>query len=197
MKIICDEHCAEYSHPGHPERPNRITRTLDHLRAQQELAITWAVPAPADNASVLRAHTEYHLARLEESRDFDEDTPFYPGIGDYARSSAGAALEALQIDTFLLSCRVLGRGVEHRLRRRQVQLVLRLRCRRRAADRRISVRTGRGGRCDALDGRAPSRIHRGRRRGADRAGRGALRCWRRVREQARRSLVVRAAFFRS
>jgi len=96
MKIICDERCAEYSHPGHPERPHRITDTLKRLRAQQELAITWEKPDLVEDASLLRAHTDEHLARLQEAKDFDEDTPFYPRINDYARSSAGAAMAALR-----------------------------------------------------------------------------------------------------
>jgi acetoin utilization deacetylase AcuC-like enzyme len=99
MKIICDERCAEYSHPGHPERPHRITGTLERLRAQQELAITWAKPGPVEDTSLLRAHTEEHLGRLLQSPDFDEDTPFYSRINDYARSSAGAALAALRCAT--------------------------------------------------------------------------------------------------
>ena len=40
MKIITDEHCTEYSQPGHPERPERITPTVEKLRAQTELAIS-------------------------------------------------------------------------------------------------------------------------------------------------------------
>ena len=97
MNIICDERCAEYCHPGHPERPHRILGTLERLRAQQELAITWATPDPVEDASLLRAHTEEHLARLQETKDFDEDTPYYPRIPDYARASAGAALAALRL----------------------------------------------------------------------------------------------------
>src|SRR5258708_13095352 len=96
MKIITDEHCAGYAQPGHPERPERITMTLEKLRAQKELSITWSAPAKADEAAILRAHSPQHLARLTESRDFDGDTPFFPRIADYAPPSVGAALEALQ-----------------------------------------------------------------------------------------------------
>lgn len=49
-----------------------------------------------DDATLLRAHTSEHVARLAEERDFDVDTPFLPGIGGYARASAGAALGALK-----------------------------------------------------------------------------------------------------
>jgi acetoin utilization deacetylase AcuC-like enzyme len=96
MKIITDERCTGYSTPGHPERPARITGTLELLRSQQELPITWAAPAPVDAAAILRAHAPEHLARLNEREDFDGDTPYHEGIGDYARASVGAALEALR-----------------------------------------------------------------------------------------------------
>jgi acetoin utilization deacetylase AcuC-like enzyme len=96
MKIICDERCTGYAQAGHPERPERITRTLQRLRAQKEIPITWTKPVPADDTSLLRAHTREHLARLGEERDFDADTPYFPDIGKYARASAGAGLEALK-----------------------------------------------------------------------------------------------------
>ena len=96
MKIITDEHCAEYSHPGHPERPQRITAAVEKLRLQTELPITWAKPRPCAEAVLLRAHAPEYLARLKEAQDIDADTPYLPGIADYARASAGAGLEALR-----------------------------------------------------------------------------------------------------
>jgi acetoin utilization deacetylase AcuC-like enzyme len=96
MKIICDERCTGYSHPGHPERPERIAATLQRLRSQKELSIAWATPVPAETPALLRAHTQEHINRLGEARDFDVDTPFFPDIGKYARASAGAALDALK-----------------------------------------------------------------------------------------------------
>jgi len=96
MKIITDEHCAGYRQPGHPERPERITTTLQRLRRQKEFPITWAKPGRPENASLLRAHTAEHLARLEQPVDFDGDTPYLPNIADYARASAGAGLEAMK-----------------------------------------------------------------------------------------------------
>lgn len=96
MKVITDERCAEYRQPGHPERPERILSTLQRLKAQNELPITWSSPGPVSDAILLRAHTKEHLLRLKQPHDFDADTPFFAGITDYARASVGAALTALQ-----------------------------------------------------------------------------------------------------
>ena len=96
MKIITDDACTGYSRPGHPEKPARIERTLEKLRGQTELPITWARPGPADDAAILRAHTPELLASLGTAEEFDADSPAYPGIANYARASVGAALEAMR-----------------------------------------------------------------------------------------------------
>ncbi len=96
MKIITDERCIKYSAPGHPERPARISRTLEKLRGQTELPIAWTKPLPADEHAILRAHSARHLERLDEPDDFDGDTPAYPDIANHARRSVGSALAALQ-----------------------------------------------------------------------------------------------------
>lgn len=96
MQIITDDHCAGYSHPGHPERPERILATQAHLRRQTDLPLRWSQPAACDETALLRAHSPQHLNRLLEPRDFDLDTPFFPHIADFARASVGAALAAMQ-----------------------------------------------------------------------------------------------------
>jgi acetoin utilization deacetylase AcuC-like enzyme len=96
MKIVTDESCTGYASPGHPERPERVSLTAAKLRAQTELPITWAAPVPVAEAALLRAHPPEHLARLNEPPDFDADTPYFPGIAQYARASVGAALAALK-----------------------------------------------------------------------------------------------------
>src|SRR5437868_13684417 len=96
MKIINDESCTSYHKRGHPERPQRIIKTVEKLRAQTELQIEWAKPAPADEAAILRAHSPQLVKRLEIPADFDADTPHFPEIAKLARQSVGAALEALR-----------------------------------------------------------------------------------------------------
>ena len=96
MKIISDERCTGYSHPGHPERPQRISGTLEKLRSQKDLPLTWAKPGDVADQVLLRAHTAEHLARLSEQSDFDNDTPFFPQIETYARASVAAALMGME-----------------------------------------------------------------------------------------------------
>ena len=95
MKIITDERCISYTRSGHPECPSRISRTLERLRGQTELTVDWADPLPVDEAVILRAHSAQMVAQLESGEDFDNDTPFYPGIAEHARRSVGGALAAL------------------------------------------------------------------------------------------------------
>jgi acetoin utilization deacetylase AcuC-like enzyme len=96
MKLITDERCLEYCSPGHPERPERVAATIKRLRGQPDFALECSRPAPAADAAILRAHSARLVARLEEPRDLDADTPYFPGILDHARRSAGGALAAMQ-----------------------------------------------------------------------------------------------------
>jgi acetoin utilization deacetylase AcuC-like enzyme len=96
MKIITDENCLAYERPGHPERPARISMTLEKLRRQNEMTIAWAKPEAVSDEQLLRAHSKHHLHRLTEPHDFDADTPWFANIVDRARASAGASLAAMK-----------------------------------------------------------------------------------------------------
>jgi acetoin utilization deacetylase AcuC-like enzyme len=96
VKIITDERCTGYHAPAHPERPQRISKSLEKLRAQKELTITWAAPAEAPEESILRAHTPEHYSHIKSAlADFDGDTPAHKDIFGHATRSVGAALAAL------------------------------------------------------------------------------------------------------
>ena len=97
MTIITDAACTSYSKAGHPERPQRITSTVELLKSQTELALTWLAPASVTDEQILRAHTKEMLARLDTPQDFDADTPFFEHISARARASAAAALDALKL----------------------------------------------------------------------------------------------------
>ncbi len=93
MTIFYDPRCLEYSRPGHPERPERIARTVPLLKDRHP-AWKWLLPRAATDDELSRAHSRQHLERIADGReDFDLDTPLYPNIETYARHSAGAAIE--------------------------------------------------------------------------------------------------------
>lgn len=98
MTIITDEHCTAYSSPGHPERPARVSSTVDKLRSQTELPLQWAAPLPVTDEQLLRAHSREHVALVKSPRDaFDGDTPAHPQIYDHACRSVGAALQSVKL----------------------------------------------------------------------------------------------------
>lgn len=97
MKIITDASCTHYLHPGHPERPERISMTHARLRSQTALKLEWEQPGSVTEEALLRAHKRDHLERLRQAEDFDSDTPYYPDIRVHATASAAAALKAMRL----------------------------------------------------------------------------------------------------
>ncbi len=99
MTIITDERCTAYRTAGHPERPQRVARTVEALKAQTALPLNWTAPlADVPDSVLLRAHTPDMVARVKAAdADFDADTPAYPEIFSHAQHSVGAALQALAL----------------------------------------------------------------------------------------------------
>lgn len=96
MLILHDPQCADYGSSMRPEQPARITKSAVHLRAQHPDWL-WRVPPAATEERLLLAHDPDHLERLQQPRDFDDDTPYFDGIYDHARRAAGAAMLAAEI----------------------------------------------------------------------------------------------------
>src|SRR5438045_8496271 len=93
MIIFHDPRCAEYSQAGHPERPGRIRETVPLLRSRHA-DWKWRTPTAATEEMLLRAHSREHLDRIRAAtRDFDADTPHYPGIYEHDGRAAGAAVD--------------------------------------------------------------------------------------------------------
>ena len=98
MKIINDERCTRYRAIGHPERPARITATVERLKAQTDVPVDWVAPGEVDDEDILRAHAREHFELVRDPRGpFDGDTPAYDGIYDHARRSVGAAVKAIEL----------------------------------------------------------------------------------------------------
>ncbi len=95
MIILHHPDSANYASPGHPERPARVLDSAAHL-ARALPAAEWRRPAPAMEDHILElAHSPVHLARLQDPRPFDADTPYHENIAEMARLSAGAGLAAI------------------------------------------------------------------------------------------------------
>ncbi|RME70645.1 MAG: histone deacetylase [Verrucomicrobia bacterium] len=95
MIVIHHPESANYAQPGHPERPSRVVRSAARLR--RLAGLEWRRAEPATDEALLRAHAQGHLARLDQPEPFDADTPWHEGIGRFARLSAGAAVEAVDL----------------------------------------------------------------------------------------------------
>lgn len=93
MIIFHDPRCAEYGQAGHPERPERIRKTVPALKSRHP-GWQWREPRPATDEILLRAHTCAHLEQVKKpAGDFDVDTAAHPGIYEHALRAAGAALD--------------------------------------------------------------------------------------------------------
>jgi acetoin utilization deacetylase AcuC-like enzyme len=98
MTIITDERCTGYSSAGHPERPARVSGTLEKLRAQKELPLQWAAPGDVSEETLSLAHTRQHITHVRTAKEaFDGDTPAHPGIYAHACRSVGSAIQAMQL----------------------------------------------------------------------------------------------------
>jgi acetoin utilization deacetylase AcuC-like enzyme len=97
MIVVTDETCLNYRSRGHPERPERVSGTLEKLRKQTELTITWDKPAAVEETILLLAHSPAHVANVKNPNgDFDPDTAAHPDIFDHAKRSVGAAMKSLE-----------------------------------------------------------------------------------------------------
>jgi acetoin utilization deacetylase AcuC-like enzyme len=94
MLILHDPRCSEYGSAARPEQPARVVKTAAHLRTAHP-DWSWRVPQQdVPDSTLLLAHTAAHLARIEDPRDFDEDTPYIPEIATHARHAVAGAVAA-------------------------------------------------------------------------------------------------------
>jgi acetoin utilization deacetylase AcuC-like enzyme len=93
MLVVHDPRCAEYGSSMRPEQPARVIRTAAHLRATHP-GWEWREPSSTiEDSILLLGHTAEHLKRLNQPRDFDADTPYFPGIAAHARQSVAGGLD--------------------------------------------------------------------------------------------------------
>lgn len=94
MILFSHPDCLNYRLEGHPEEPRRVEASVERLKAHGE-RWKWGEFETAPESVLLRAHTQAHLARLQESRPFDADTAYFEGIYELAKLATGSALAAM------------------------------------------------------------------------------------------------------
>ena len=96
MVILHDPQCAEFGAELRPEKPARVRESVAGLRSAHP-DWGWQLPGLVGEEALLLVHTRAHLQRLQIPQDFDEDTPYYPGIYEHACRSVAAALEVMRL----------------------------------------------------------------------------------------------------
>lgn len=95
--IIHDPACLDYTYLHHPESPERVRQTVAFLCQCTALELIWILPTDDPMEAVRRVHPAEHLERLRTALDFDADTPWVEGIGDFALRASAAAVTALHV----------------------------------------------------------------------------------------------------
>ncbi|MBV9008521.1 MAG: histone deacetylase [Verrucomicrobia bacterium] len=94
MHVFHDARCAEYGRAGHPDRPERILRTVPLLKEKHQ-GWKWTHPEATTRDQLLLVHSPEYIDEVCFSRaDFDSDCPAYPHIYDHAARAAGSAISA-------------------------------------------------------------------------------------------------------
>jgi acetoin utilization deacetylase AcuC-like enzyme len=94
MKIVFSKKCIEYSQPGHPESPKRVSASYQFL---EKKGFEFIEPTPCKDNDILLAHTAKLLEEVKKESFFDADTPSLPGIFEHAKMAAGSAINAAEL----------------------------------------------------------------------------------------------------
>jgi len=91
MKIFFSKECLEYSQPGHPESPLRVSTCYEYLKKE---GFEFREPSLCSEKDILLVHNGRLLLELKNEDFFDADTPALANIFHYAVLSAGSAIDA-------------------------------------------------------------------------------------------------------
>lgn len=94
MKVIYSDKCLGYTQVGHPESPERVKNAYAFLKSKGYEFIEAKACSERD---VLLVHSQQHINSVKEENFLDYDTPALPGIYEYAKLAAGAAIQASEI----------------------------------------------------------------------------------------------------
>lgn len=89
-RVFSDLKTASYRTAGHPETPERVSRSYERLKAAGHRLELPDVAASADDVGLI--HGPKHFARVKDGTFSDADTAHYPGIEKIALMSLSGAL---------------------------------------------------------------------------------------------------------
>jgi len=93
MKIIFSQECLKYIRKGHPESPERVKRAYELLKDKYP----FVKANQCSDKELLLCHSLAHVNSVKEGAFSDADTPNFLDILEYAKLSAGAAIQAAEL----------------------------------------------------------------------------------------------------
>jgi len=99
--ITTDTYLNHDTGQGHPEKPDRVTVIIDHLKKIKSKNLIWKKPAKFDFGYLEFAHDKNYLSNVKDSfpkqglNFLDGDTIVSPGSKDAARDAVGSILTAI------------------------------------------------------------------------------------------------------
>ena len=93
MKIFYSAKCLEYRQENHPESPERVETVYNYIK---DKGYSIVEPEPCPVSDLLLVHSRQLINSVENNDFVDFDTPNLPGMFDYAKLSAGGAINSMQ-----------------------------------------------------------------------------------------------------
>ena len=96
-----DTYLNHHTGEGHPERPDRVTTVINHLKKVKSKNLIWKKPEKFDLKYLEYAHDKNYLDNVKDSfpkqglNFLDGDTILSPGSKDATRDAVGSILTAI------------------------------------------------------------------------------------------------------
>jgi len=99
--LTTDTYLNHHTGEGHPERPDRVTAVIDHLKKIKSKNLIWKKPEKFDLKYLALAHDKNYLDNIKDSfpkqglNFLDGDTIVSPGSKEATRDAVGSILTAI------------------------------------------------------------------------------------------------------
>ncbi|MBI5347376.1 MAG: hypothetical protein HZB66_02095 [Candidatus Aenigmarchaeota archaeon] len=93
VTFFFNEKCLDYSSYDHPESPDRVRRAWEFL---SDKGMSFRTAGASTDDDILSVHSRQLAENVRTGNFSDINTPYLPGIYDYAKLSAGGAIDAMK-----------------------------------------------------------------------------------------------------